>query len=319
MAIGITLSQPVCLVALPRRRATLRARALALCTVIGALVSAAAGCSSFAPAKLAEATLDPVRLAGEPLDLSHALPSNVRQWEPDQSELPSAQFDGERVTVRNIRHNVYVSKDHYATRHYDKTFDLTKLRTVDFIVVPFAWMPSLAHTMLSFGFEEDEYLAVSVEVRKEVGESYSALQGLLGQYELMYVVGDERDLVALRSNYREDEVYLYPTKATPEQARALFRDVFRRVNKLKDEPEFYHTITNNCTSNLAQHVNSLSPSLVPSGVRLLMAGRADRLAYDLGLLDTSLPFEVAQQQARVSEVARASGDRADFSRQIRLR
>ena len=127
------------------------------------------------------------------------------------------------------------------------------------------------------------------------------------------------NLSALRSNYREDEVYLYPTKATPEQARALFRDVFQRVNKLQDEPEFYHTLTNNCTSNLAQHVNNLSPSLVPVGVRLLLAGRADRLAYDLGLLDTSLPFEVARQQARVTEVARANGDRADFSRQIRLR
>ncbi len=303
----------------PRRQSSLRASTLALCAAGCAAWCAAAGCSSFAPAKLAEATLDPVRLANEPLDLSHALPSNVRQWEPDQGTLPSAQFDGQIVTVRNIRHNVYLSKDQYATRHYDKAFDLEKLRTVDFIVVPFAWLPSLAHTMLSFGFEGDEYLAVSVEIRKEVGESYSALKGLLGEYELMYVVGDERDLVALRSNYREDEVYLYGTKATPEQAKALFRDVFARVNKLKDEPEFYHTLTNNCTSNLAEHVNNLSPSLVPVGVRLLLAGRADRLAYDLGLLDTGLPYEMAQQQARVTEVARANGERADFSRQIRLR
>ncbi len=294
-------------------------RALALRSAVLALVGALAGCSSFAPTKLAEATLDPVALATEPLDLSHVVPSNVRQWEPDQGTLASARFDGDRVTIRNIRNNAYVTKDQYATQYYDKAFDLQKLRTVDFIVVPFAWMPSLAHTMLSFGFEGDEYLAVSAEVRKEVGESYDPFKGLLGQYELMYVVGDERDLVALRSNYREDEVYLYRTKATPEQAKSLFLDVFQRVNKLKDEPEFYNTVTNNCTTNIAEHVNNLSPSLVPVGLRLLLSGRADRVAYDLGLLDTSLPFEVAQQQARVTEVARANGDRADFSRQIRLR
>ena len=281
--------------------------------------TAFAGCSSFAPTKLAEATLDPVKLASEPLDLSHVVPSNVRQWEPDQIALPSADIDGDRVTVHNVRNNIYVSKDHYATQYYDKSFDLGRLQTVDFVVVPFPEMPSLAHTMLSFGFAADDYLAVSVEIRKEIGESYSALKGLLGEYELMYVVGDERDLIALRSNYREDEVYLYRTKATPEQAKALFLDVFQRVNKLKTEPEFYHTITNNCTTNIAAHVDHLSPSRVPLGLRLLLAGRADRVAYDLGLLDTSVPFEMAQQQARVTELARASGDRADFSRQIRLR
>jgi hypothetical protein len=283
------------------------------------MAASLAGCSSFAPTKLAEATLDPVKLATEPLDLSHAVPSNVRQWEPDQAAQPWAEIDGDQATIHNIRNNVYVSKDHYATRHYDKTFDLKGIQTVDFIVVPFDWMPALAHTMLSFGFAGDEYVAVSAEIRKEVGESYDPLKGLLGQYELMYVVGDERDLIALRSNYREDDVYLYRTKATPEQAKALFLDVFQRVNKLKNEPEFYHTVTNNCTTNIAQHVNHLSPSRVPMGLRLLLSGKSDRLAYDLGLIDTTQPFEVAKQQARITEVARANGERADFSQQIRLR
>jgi hypothetical protein len=152
-----------------------------------------------------------------------------------------------------------------------------------------------------------------------VGESYDAIKGLLGQYELIYVLGDERDLVALRSNYRLDEVYLYRTKATPAQAKALLLDVLQRANKLKNEPEFYHTITNNCTTNIAGHVNNLSDSRVPLGLRLLLSGKSDRLAYDLGLLDTTLPFEVAREQARITEVARANGDRADFSQQIRLR
>src|SRR5437016_125175 len=125
------------------------------CGITFVVCVAVAGCSSFAPTKLAEATLDPVKLASEPLDLSHVVPSNVRQWEPDQVMLPSAKIDGDRVTVHNIRNNIYVSKDHFATQYHDKTFDLTRLQTVDFIVVPFHEMPSLAHTMLSFGFAED--------------------------------------------------------------------------------------------------------------------------------------------------------------------
>jgi hypothetical protein len=277
-----------------------------------------AGCKSFAPTKFAEeAALNPAAVSTQPLDTTHAAPSNFRDWEPDQAVLPYAELRGDKVEVHNVRHCLYPSAGHYAVRHYDKTYDLRRLDSVDFIVVPFDWMPHLAHTMLSFGFQGKEYLAVSIEVRKEKGEQYSPWQGMLGQYELMYVLGDERDLVALRTNHRRDDVYLYRAKATPDQVRALFLDIVQRVNKLREEPEFYHTITNNCTTNIAQHVNQLSPSRIPYDPRLLLSGQSDRLAYDLGLLDTTLPFAEARRRAKINELAERYADRSDFSRQIR--
>jgi len=231
--------------------------------------------------------------------------------------LPYAEVNGDIVHVRNVRNCTYLTADSYVPGYYDKTFDLSKLRTVDFIVVPFQATPTLAHTMLSFGFDDGEYLAVSVEVRREKGETYGALKGVLNRYELMYVVADERDVVKLRSNHRGDDVYLYRGRATPEQARMLFVDVMERVNHLAARPEFYNTLTNNCTTNLVQHINHVSPGKVRNGPRLLLTGHSDRLAYDLGLLDTSLKFEEARRQANISALARQCGDCLDFSARIR--
>jgi len=245
-------------------------------------------------------------------------PSKTRDWSPDQAVLPRASVRGNLVMVHNIRNCQYRSTDDYTVRYYDKTFDLDKIRSVDFIVVPFPEMPSLAHTMLSFGFDDRDYLAVSVEIRKEKGETYNPIKGALRQYELMYVLGDEHDLIALRSNHRHNDVYMYRGRATPEQARRLFVDVIERVNKLDAEPEFYNTLTNNCTTNIARHVNDLSPNRIPlSDYRVLLPGYSDRLAYDLGLIDNSLPFEEARERARINRPAYAYRDSPDFSAGIR--
>jgi hypothetical protein len=146
-----------------------------------------------------------------------------------------------------------LSENDYIVRHYDKTFDLNRLDSVDFLVVPFKEAPNLAHTMLSFGFGGNDYLVVSVEARMEEGQSYSPVKGLMRQYELMYVVADERDVIPLRTKHRDVDVYLYRTRATPEQARMLLVDMMARVNKLAFEPEFYDTFTNNCTTNIVPH------------------------------------------------------------------
>lgn len=249
--------------------------------------------------------------------VSALLPSNDRNWEPDQAILPRATFHGDRVTVRNIRNCSYLDEFSYTLDYHTETYDLSELESVDFIVVPFAETPALAHTMLSFGFAGDRYLAVSVEIRREKGEEYSPLKGLLNQYELMYVVADERDLILLRTNHRLVDVHLYRAKATGEQARALFVDVMKRVNKLYEEPEFYNTITNNCTTNLVEHINRLAPGTVPYDYHVLLPGYSDRLAYDLGLLETDLPFERARQRSRVNYVAYLHRDAPDFSRRIR--
>lgn len=245
------------------------------------------------------------------------VPSNHREWSPDQALLASAEINGDLVKVHNVRDCKYQTMDDYVVSHYDKTYDLNHLNEVDFIIAPFPENPSLAHTMLSFGFDQGDFLAVSVEIRKEKGEHYSALNSIIHQYELMYVLGDERDLLELRTNHRLEEVYLYKARATQEQARTLFLDVMERVNQLASKPEFYDPFLNNCTTNLVRHVNRLSPSRIPLDYRFWLTGYSDRLAYDLGLLDTDLPFEEAKKQALVNGLAWMYRDRPDFSRKIR--
>ena len=259
----------------------------------------------------------------DPLDnnpmMSMLRPSNERDWVPEQAVLPRAEFLGNEVLVHNIRYCKYNSADDAVVEHYDKRFDLDRIKSVDFLICPFPVMPGVAHTMISFGFEGDEYLGVSVEVRKEKGETYDPLKGLLRQYEIMYVVADERDLVQLRTNHWQNEVFLYPTRATPQAAREMFVDVMRRVNKLYVAPEFYDTLTNNCTTNIVRHVNHLSPNRIPLDYRVLMAGHSDELAYDLGLLDTEDSFEQTKARAGVNYQAYLHRNDADFSAKIRRR
>ncbi|MBI2826569.1 MAG: DUF4105 domain-containing protein [Planctomycetia bacterium] len=244
-------------------------------------------------------------------------PTGADVWSPDQAILSQADIQGDQITVHNIRNCEYRTTDDYTVRYYDKTFDLRQLKTVDFIMVPFPEMPSLAHTMLSFGFDNRDYLAVSVEVRRQKGETYDPVKGLVPHFELMYVLGDERDLIGLRANHRLNDVYLYHGKSTPDQARRLFVDVMQRVNKLHDQPEYYNTLTNNCTTNLARHINDISPNRIRYDYRVLLPGYSDRLAYELGLIDTALPFAQAREQARVNKVAYVYRDSPAFSQSIR--
>jgi hypothetical protein len=265
----------------------------------------------------ASATAALALLAITALGCKAVAPSNDRDWSEDQAILPEAEVIGGQAHITNVRYCDYLSEDIYLTNYYDKTYDLDRVRSVDFIIVPFQGTPSLAHTMLSFGFEGGDYLCLSVEIRKEKGESYAAWKGSMRQYELMYVLGDERDLVKLRSNYRGDDVYIYRTVATPAQSRALLVDVLARVDKLHDSPEFYDSIANNCTNNIARHVNDISPSRVPYDLRVLLPGFSDRLAYNLGLLVDHGGFEATKGEAWVSGRARRYAESPNFSEVIR--
>ena len=244
-------------------------------------------------------------------------PSHDRDWRLDLAVLPYADIDGQQVIVRNVRNCAYESDDDYAVNYYDKRYDLGEIQSVDFIVVPFKDTPSLAHTMLSFGFAGGDHVAVSVEARLEKDEKYSPILGELRQYELMYVVADERDAILRRTKHRGAEVYVYRTIATPEQSRELFMDVMHRVNQLAEVPEFYDTLSNNCTTNIVRHLNRLRPGRVPYDVRVLLPGFSDGLAYELGLLDTSLSFAETRRRARVTDIANRSADSADLSVRIR--
>lgn len=244
-------------------------------------------------------------------------PSNDRDWSPDQALLPTAEINGNLVTIHNIRNFKYSATDKYEIDYYDKTFEVNKLKNVYYIVEPFSTFAGSAHTFLSFEFEGDEFVAVSVEIRKEKGEKFSAIKGLFNQYEMMYVVGDEQDLVKLRSNYRKDKVYVYPTRASLEKKQALFLDMMSKINSLKDNPEFYNTLTNTCTTKIVSHTNKISPKRVPFSYKILLPGYSDKLAYDLGLIDTDLSFEEARNKFLINERAEKFADDPKFSVKIR--
>ena len=243
-------------------------------------------------------------------------PSNDRDWSTDQAVLPHFRMDGPLITIHNIRNFHYTSEDRYTPAYYDKTFDLRKLDSVWFFVEPFGKMGA-AHTFVSFGFEDRDFVAISIEIRKEKGESFSALRGLLREYEVMYVVGDERDLVKLRTNHRNDEMFLYRIRTTPERKTAMFLSMLLRANVLRDSPEFYNTLTNTCTTNLVEHVNKIVPERIPFRPAVLLPASSDRLAFDLGLIETTRGFDETRTAARINDLARRYADAPDFSRKIR--
>lgn len=244
-------------------------------------------------------------------------PSNDRDWNLDQAVLPYAEITDNLVSIHNIRNLHYASTTSFITEYYDRTFDLEKIKEVYFIVEPFSGYVGAAHTFLSFEFEGDLFVSISVEIRKEKGESFSALKGLLNQYELMYVIADEKDVVKLRSNYRKDLVYVYPIKTTKEKVKVAFLDMVNRANKLKEKPEFYNTLTNTCTTNIVSHVNKISPKRVPFSLKILLPAESDRLAFDLGLINTDLSFEKAREKYLINDRALLYADSPDFSRKIR--
>jgi len=244
-------------------------------------------------------------------------PSNDRAWSPDQAVLPYAEIHGHVARVHNIRNNRYQSPHRYTVDYYDRTYDLDSLESAWFIVEPFSGVPGPAHTFVSFGFAGGQYVAISVEIRKERGESFSPVMGLLRQYEVMYVVADERDAVKLRSNYRHDDVYVYPVRAERAKVRRMFLEMLARANELREHPEFYNTLTNTCTTNIVRHVNAIAPRRVPLSYKVLLPAYADRLAYDIGLLDTTLPFEEARRRFKINDRALRYADSPDFSRLIR--
>ncbi|HVT27196.1 MAG TPA: DUF4105 domain-containing protein [Lacipirellulaceae bacterium] len=254
---------------------------------------------------------------------SRLAPSNFRDWRPEQAVLPYAEFHGDQVTVRNVRNCKYFANDVYMVDYYDKTIDLNNVRGVDFIEVPFKGLPALAHVMISFDIANPagkrDHLAVSVETRKQKDQNYNPIKGAFREYGLIYVVADEKDVIQFRTNYNGEDVYLYHTVATPQDAQALLVDVLQRVNNIAQAPEFYNTLTNNCASNIVRHVNQIRPNRIAFDYRVLLPGYSDKLAYDEGLIERHGTFEETRRWAYVNPLARRYAGREDFSDLIRRR
>ena len=248
-------------------------------------------------------------------------PSHDRDWLPEQAVLPYAAIDGKRVTLHHIRNFTFHARNEFSADYYDRTFDLDDIRRAYFIVEPFAGEKVGAHTMLSFEFEGDQFMVLSVEARRPVGVGYSAWKGALRQYELMYVLADERDVLRLRANLRGNPVFLYPLAAGPELLRSLFVSIVRRANELREQPAFYNTLTDNCATTLVRHMNEVSDQWIGWSQPLLFTEKSDELAWRLGLLDVGEAddFETIRDRHRINALALEHEHDPDFSLRIRGR
>jgi len=240
-------------------------------------------------------------------------PSNDRAWQPDVAQTAWAEIDGDHVTIHNVRNCDYRTEGDYTPHWETRSYDLAQIRGMD-IFLTYWGSPWIAHPIVSFQFGDNDYIAMSIETRKEVGEQYSAIRGFFRYYELIYTVSDERDVVRLRTNYRKgEETYLFHTRATPEHARATFLNYLKKINRIRNRPEWYNALTNNCTTNIATLAGE--PQL---DWRVLLNGRADQMLFERGDLATgNLPFAQLKQQAHINAAARAANDAPDFSRRIR--
>jgi hypothetical protein len=240
---------------------------------------------------------------------------NDRDWQPDVARTPSAARRGSLVTVRDVRAFDYRSEADFTERWETRTYDLDRLAGLDLFVS--YWGPTLyAHTILSWDFEDTPPLAVSIETRKEKGESYSAVLGFFRRFELIYVLADERDVVRLRTSFRGERVFLYRLTTPREAARALLEQYLEEANALAGQPAWYNAFAENCTTAIWRNVRALAPDN-RFDWRLLANGYVDRMLYERGAVDTSLPFDALRARSDVTERAKACSDQEDFSRCLR--
>ncbi len=242
-------------------------------------------------------------------------PRNDRDWLPDVARTPRATIDGDHIRISNIRNFSYRSEDDYTERWEERTYDLSKLQGVDLFLIYWG-SPMIAHTIVSWRFEDVPPLAISIETRKERGEAYSALLGFFRQFELYYVVADERDVVRLRTNYRDEDVYLYPLRTPREAARAILLDYLRTINQLAERPKWYNALLHNCTTTIRYHIQHVTPGN-PWSWKIILNGYIDELAYERGTIDNHQPFETLRARSQINAVAQAANQDSAFSRRIR--
>jgi hypothetical protein len=279
--------------------------------LLGAVVTFLARVRPFALACL-QALVPCAAVAGWWLSIP---PRNDRDWQPDVARTATAERQGSVVTVHDVRDFDYRSETDFAERWDTRRYDLARVAGLDLFVS--YWGPTLyAHTILSWHFEGSPPLAVSIETRKEKGESYSAVLGFFRQFELVYVLADERDVIRLRTDYRGERVLLYRLATPPGDARRLLKQYLGEANALAARPAWYNAFTENCTTTIWRNVRALAPDR-PFDWRLLANGYVDRMLYERGTLDTSLPFAELRARSDVTERARACDDGEDFSRCIR--
>ena len=243
-------------------------------------------------------------------------PTNEADWLPDVAQVASAEFNGDEVTLHNVRNCDYRTETDYTPRWETRTVRLSQLTGID-LAINYWGSPWIAHPILSFQFADAPPICFSIETRKKSGQTYSAIGGLYRQFELIYVAADERDVIRVRTNYRKGEdIYLYRTTFTPEQARERFQEYLRSLNQMRDHPRWYNAITTNCTTSIrTQHAAN---ERMPWDWRLLLNGKADEFMFEHRAIATAgLPFAELKRRSLINPAARAANDAPDFSARIR--
>jgi hypothetical protein len=242
-------------------------------------------------------------------------PSHDCEWRPEVAVMPRAFIDGDHVRMTGVRNFDYVSRNEFRARWEEREVLLSHLTALDFYVSYFSEGP-VGHTFLSFIFDNAPPLSISIETRPEVGEGFAPIASLFKQFELIYVVGDERDLVGVRTNHRREPVYLYRLNASADDARRLLLVYLARINELADQPEFYHLLTNSCTINIVRYANAAG-RVGRFDIRHLFNGLVDSYLYHSGRVDTTLPFAELRRRSLINTAAQAADGSPDFSQRIR--
>jgi hypothetical protein len=242
-------------------------------------------------------------------------PSHDRPWRPEVAVMPRAFIDGDRVRLTGVRDFDYRSRNDFTVRYEEREVSLSDLKGLDFYVSYFMEGP-VGHTFLSFIFDNAPPLSISIETRPEVGEGFAPIASMFKQFELIYVVGSERDLVGVRTNHRREPTYLYRLNTSPDDARRLLLVYLERINELANRPEFYHLLSNSCTINIIRYANAAGRE-GRFDIRHLLNGLIDSYLYHSGRVDTTLPFDELRRRSLINEAAQAADDAPGFSERIR--
>lgn len=209
-------------------------------------------------------------------------PVTEADWTPSCARLPAVEVSGNLATVHNLRDFIYTTPDSFIPRYETRVYNLDSVLALDLAVSHWG-QDAIAHTLLVFRFEGGDNLVLSVETRLTVGQEQSPISGLFKSIPLIWILGTENDLLRLRSNFRREDLYLYPTRTTPTEARKALNIIFERINKLKNKPEFYNTLHANCTTTLADIIDQIYPG-IPWDIRKCLNGYSDQLAFDCNWL-----------------------------------
>lgn len=227
-------------------------------------------------------------------------PSHDREWEVGQEQLPRVVFAGDEFTIENLRDFRWAGPFEAETNYTKDSFTLSEMDSVDVIISHFSEFEGLAHIFLSFGFTDGRHVSLSLETRREKGEKFSPYLGLLDQFEIIYVLATDRDLVGLRTGHRNERVYIYPTVATPEQAQELFVRLAGNVNDVYAKPTMYNTLFRNCTNEITRQVEEMSTIDFPLTYKSILPGYFDQVLYEVAVVDNTIPYEEMRSASLVN-------------------